>query len=122
MTVTLDVTGAQASFPFAAQAMKGPKVLDSRKYPTITFQSTAVEGTTDAAEETGNMTIRGVTHPAVLQATLYRPHGSQPTNLSQLSIHLTGAVMRSDFGATGWNDMVGDQVRLNIVAQIARVK
>lgn len=122
MAVTLDVTGAQASFPFAAQAMKGPKVLDSQKYPTITFQSTAVEGITDAAEVTGNMTIRGVTHPAVLQATLYRPHGSPPTNLSQLSIHLTGAVLRSDFVATGWNDMVGDQVRLNIVAQIARVK
>ena len=29
VVVTLDVTGAQASFPFAAQAMTGPKVLDS---------------------------------------------------------------------------------------------
>ena len=68
------------------------------------------------------MTIRGVARAAVLHATLFRPHGSQPTDLSLLTIHLTGAVLRSDFGAVGWSDMVGDQVRLDIVAQIARVK
>ena len=122
VAVTLDVTGAEASFPFAAQAMKGPKVLDSQDFPTITFQSTAVSGSTNGAEVKGNMTIRGVTHAAVLHATLFRPHGSAPTDLSLLTIHLTGTVQRSDFGAVGWNDMVGDQVRLDIVAQIARVK
>ena len=122
VAVTLDVTGAEASFPFAAQAMKGPKVLDSREFPTITFQSTGVSGTTSGAEVTGNITIRGVTRPAQLHATLFRPNGSAPTDLSLLTIHLTGAVQRSDFGAVGWNDMVGDQVRLDIVAQIARVK
>lgn len=122
VAVTLDVTGAEASFPFAAQAMKGPKVLDSREFPTITFQSTSVRGTTSGAEVMGNITIRGVTHKAQLHATLFRPNGSAPTDLSLLTIHLTGAVQRSDFGAVGWNDMVGDQVRLDIVAQIARVK
>ena len=40
--VLLDVSGAQASFPFAAQAMKGPKVLDSASYPEMSFTSTAV--------------------------------------------------------------------------------
>jgi len=31
-------------------------------------------------------------------------------------------VNRSDFGAIGWSDAVGDQVRLNIVARIAQAK
>lgn len=35
--VVLDVTGAEASFPFAAQALKGPKVLDARDHPRMTF-------------------------------------------------------------------------------------
>lgn len=122
VAVTLDVTGAQASFPFAAQAMKGPKVLDAQDYPSITFQSTAVRADGDGAEVQGNITIRGVTHPATLHAVIYRQHGTVAGDLSLLTIRLTGAVQRSDFGATGWSDMVGDQVRLDILAQIERVK
>lgn len=118
--VTLDVTGAHASFPFAAQAMKGPKVLDSRDYPAITFQSTAVRRDGDGAEVKGNITIRGVTRPTTLHAVFYRQQDTATGDLKRLTIRLTGAVMRSDFGAVGWNDMVGDQVRLDILAQIER--
>ena len=122
IAVTLDVAGAQASFPFAAQALRGPKVLDAQDFPTITFQSTAVRATGTEAEVTGNITIRGVTRPATLHAALYRQQGTAPGALDLLTIRLTGAVQRRDFGATGWNDMVGDQVRLDIIAQITRVK
>ncbi len=122
VAVTLDVTGAEASFPFAAQAMKGPKVLDSREFPNITFLSTAVARDGDGATVTGNITIRGVTRPEVLHAVLYRQQGAVAGDLSHLSIRLTGTIARSDFGAIGWNDMVGDQVRLDILAQIQRVE
>ncbi len=121
VAVTLNVAGAQASFPFAAQAMKGPKVLDSGEFPTITFQSTAVKAEGDGAAVWGNITIRGVTKPAQLHAVIYRQAGSVAGDLSLLTIRLTGSVARSDFGATGWADMVGDQVRLDILARIARV-
>ena len=122
IAVTLDVAGAQASFPFAAQALRGPKVLDAQDFPTITFQSTAVLGKGAEAEVSGNITIRGVTRPATLHAALYRQQGTAPGDLDLLTIRLTGAVQRKDFGATGWSDMVSDQVRLDIIAQIIRVK
>lgn len=121
VAVTLDVTGAEASFPFAAQAMKGPKVLDARTYPTITFHSTAVARDGDGARVSGTITIRGISQPATLHAVFYRQAGTKPGDLALLTIRLTGAVLRSAFGATGWNDMVGDQVRLDILAQIERV-
>jgi polyisoprenoid-binding protein YceI len=120
VAVTLNVASADASFPFAAQALKGPKVLDARQYPEITFQSTSVRKAGDGAEVKGNITIRGVSRPTVLQAGLYRQQGTAPGDLSLLTVHLTGAVNRSDFGATGWSDMVGDQVRMDIVAQLKR--
>ncbi len=120
--VTLDISNATASFPFASQALKGPKVLDAKTYPTITFASTSVKAKGDGAEVTGALTIRGVTKPAVLQAQIYRQDGFQEGDYSHLSILLTGSVQRSDFGATGWADMVGDQVRLRILARIARVE
>ena len=74
--MTLDVSGAEASFPFAAQAMKGPKVLDAREFPTIGFQSTAVKAEGDGAQVKGNITIRGVTRPIILDAVIYRQQGT----------------------------------------------
>lgn len=121
VAVTLDASAAQASFPFAAQAMRGPKVLDTGQYPQIAFQSTSVKAEGDGARVDGQVTIRGTTRPMVLRATLWRSEGSEPGDLSHLVVRLTGAVNRSDFGATGWADMVGDEVRLDILARIVQV-
>ena len=116
--VALDVTGAKASFPFAAQALKGPKVLAARDHPRMTFESTSVRRTGEAADVTGNLTIRGVTRAVTLRAQLFRPQGSGKGDLDHLTVTLTGKVNRSDFGATGWADMVGDEVRIIITARI----
>jgi len=121
VAVTLDAARAQASFPFAAQAMRGPKVLDTANHPQIAFQSSSVRTEGDGARVDGQVTIRGATRPMVLHATIWRQQGSVATDLSHLVIRLTGAVNRSDFGATGWADMVGDEVRLDIVARIMQV-
>jgi polyisoprenoid-binding protein YceI len=116
--VALDVSGATASFPFAAQALKGPKVLDARSYPKMTFASTSVRRAGEAAEVTGNLTIRGVTRPVTLRARISRPEGRAADDFSRLTVRLEGRVNRSDFGATGWSDMVGDEVRILITARI----
>ena len=121
VAVTLNIAGASASFPFASQALKGPKVLDAATFPDITFASTAVRPKGDGAEVTGNVTIRGVSRPMVLIAQIYRQDGFVEGDFSHLSVLLTGSVNRSDFGATGWADMVGDEVRLRILARIAVV-
>ncbi|MBN8630666.1 MAG: YceI family protein [Rhodobacterales bacterium] len=116
--VALDVTGARASFPFAAQALKGPKVLDAREFPQMTFESVSVRRAGEAADVTGNITIRGVTRPVILRAQIFRPQGSKADDFSHLTVKLSGRVNRSDFGAAGWSDMVGDEVRILITARI----
>jgi polyisoprenoid-binding protein YceI len=118
VAVALDVTGAKASFPFAAQALKGPKVLAAKEHPQITFTSTSVKRRGEVADVTGNLTIRGVTRPVTLKAQIFRPQGSAAGDVSHLTVKLTGRVNRSDFGATGWSDMVGDEVRIVITARI----
>jgi polyisoprenoid-binding protein YceI len=69
-------------------------------------------------EITGNLTIRGVTQEVTLKAQIFRPKGSASEDLDHLTVKLTGRVNRSDFGATGWSDMVGDEVRILITARI----
>ncbi|MDU8946058.1 YceI family protein [Ovoidimarina sediminis] len=121
VSVTLDAEGASASFPFAAQALKGPSILYTKKYPSIAFESTSVEGSTAGALVQGDLTIRGVTRPVALQAGLFRRAGTDPRDFSRLFIRLTGAVSRSAFGASGWPDAVSDEVRIDILAEVARV-
>lgn len=121
VAVDLDVTGAKASFPFAAAAMRGPKVLDAQTYPTIHFVSRQVAREGDDAIITGDITLRGVTKPAVLRATIWRQTGHAAGDLSALTIRLTGQLNRLDFGAAGWADMVGAVVNLDIMARIKRV-
>ncbi|MDI3335313.1 YceI family protein [Defluviimonas aestuarii] len=118
--VTLNADAARASFPFATQAMKGGSVLDTGRYPEIHFESTRVRPTDTGAAVTGLLTIRGVTREITLDARLYRPEGTEVGHRENLSILLTGKVSRSDFGATGFADMVGDEVRLKILARIRR--
>ena len=69
VSVTLNAAGAAASFPFAAQAMKGPKVLDTAEFPTIRFTSASVKPDGQGATITGTITIRGVARPATLSCT-----------------------------------------------------
>jgi polyisoprenoid-binding protein YceI len=118
--VTLDAARARASFPFAAQAMKGPDVLDTGQFPTIRFVSRRVRAAGAGATVDGDLTIRGVTRPVRLDAQFYTQRGSAPGDLSRLSIRLTGSVSRAAHGATGWADMVGDSVALDILARITR--
>jgi polyisoprenoid-binding protein YceI len=118
--VRLGAAKASASFPFAAQALKGPKVLDTADHPDIHFESTRVKATAEGAEVGGNLTIRGVTKPVTLAAIIWRQKGTEAGDLSRLTLRLTGRVNRSDYGATGWADMVGDEVRITITARISR--
>lgn len=121
VAVVLDIAGARASFPFAAQALRGPRVLDAANHPRARFESRSVEVIEDGvARIVGDLTLRGVTREVVLRADTYLQSGSAPGDFRRLTMILTGSVNRSEFGATGWADEVGDEVRLRITARIAR--
>lgn len=120
VNVTLDARGARAGFIFATQAMKGPDVLDTARYPEITFRSTRVTGTLQAAKVEGQLTVRGATRPVTLTAGLYRQRGTDPDDLDHLTILLSGQIDRHAFGASGFAGMVGPVIALRIVARIER--
>lgn len=118
ITVTLSPGSAQMGLPFATNAMKSPEVLDTEQFPEISFTSTRIRPTDAGADVEGEITIRDVTRPITLKARLFRPPGSPEGTRDALTVKLSGAVNRSDFGATGFADMVGDRVELNISAHI----
>lgn len=119
--VDVDVRGIRAGFPFASQAMKSPKVLNAKRFPFIHFVSTKVRKNGAGALVEGNITVRGVTRPITLMAEIFRQFGTEENDLSKLTIILTGTLDRTEFGATGWADFAGNEVRLRIVARIQQL-
>lgn len=120
INVTLDASQAKAGFIFATQTMKGPKVLYTERFPDIRFQSTAIKGDLRGARIRGNLTIRGVTRPVILQAGLFRQKGTELGDRNRLIVQLTGSVSRAAFGAGGFPGFVDDRIDLNIIARIER--
>lgn len=125
--ISLDVAGARTPLPFARKALTGPDVLDVARYPTIRFVSTKIKLAADGrlsggAQITGRLTMRGVTRPVSLAASLFRARGSAVDDLSVLTVQLKGQVSRSAFGASGYGDLVADNVGLNITAVIHAIK
>lgn len=115
VAVAVDVTRADAGHPLATEALTGPRMLDAAAHPLITFESRRVTLVGDGqARIEGDLTMRGVTRPVTLDARLT----STAADLSNLTVALSGTVRRSEFGATGWSDVVGDVVRLDIVAAL----
>lgn len=122
VAVSLDSARAVASFPFATQALRGPKVLATADFPTLDFSTTQLRADGRRARVGGQLTIRGRTRPVVLDAQIYRQPGSPEGDLSRLTVQLAGSISRSEFGAGGWPDMVGDRVDLDIRVRIRRAE
>jgi polyisoprenoid-binding protein YceI len=102
-------------------------VLDARNHPTIRFQSTAVRVNNPAALSEGGqidglLTVKGVTRPVTLRAALFRQQGTAADDLSRLSFRISGQIRRSDFGATGYADLVDDIITLDIAARLIRAE
>ena len=116
----LDAAGADAGPLYADQAMHGDSVLATARFPEIVFASTKVVPSGSGALVSGPITIRGVTRPITLNASIFRQRGSQEGDRSRLTVVLRGTLKRSAFGAIGFGGLVADEISLSIVARIQR--
>ena len=118
--VELDASRTKTGVPFVDDALKGPSVLWAERFPVITFNSARFTGGVNDATVTGAVRIRGVTRPITLKARVFRRAGSEPGDLSRLTVRLSGSINRSDFGADGYSREVADSVTLDITARLRR--
>ncbi|WP_082828511.1 YceI family protein [Tistrella mobilis] len=96
--------------------LRSPDFFDMASHPTITFRSTAVEVDGLTAKITGDLTLRGVTRPVVLDAR-FTGAGINPMNqAATIGFEAETTIRRSDFGMTYIVPMVSDEVMLEIGA------
>ncbi len=88
------------------------------KYPNITFKSTKVQAKDKKHFKiTGDLTVKGVTKPVVLDATL-NGMGEHPMAKKQaIGFNATTSFKRSDFGIKQYIPAVSDEIKVNITTE-----
>lgn len=119
---TIHVDGIDTGVAARDNDLKGERYFDVAKYPTATFTSTSVEKSAAGLTVNGNLTIKGVTKPVVLNVT--GPTGPiQGMDKKQHEgFEATTTIHRTDFGVGAGIPaaMVGDDVKLTIELDVAR--
>jgi polyisoprenoid-binding protein YceI len=91
--------------------LKSPDFFNAKQFPTLSFKSTSVKKTTDAAMEvTGDLTFHGVTKPITVTVTKVGEADTQMGHRAGWETNFT--VKRSDFGMSGMVGPVGDDVQV----------
>jgi polyisoprenoid-binding protein YceI len=103
--------------------LKSGDFFDAEHFPQLTFKSTHVQKVGAAYKITGNLTLRGVTKPVTLEATLSEPVAS-PFGSTIRAARVKGSLSRRDFGVS-WNKamdkggvVVGDRVEIDIKLEL----
>jgi len=119
--VGIDTASVDSRVPDFDKHLVGDKFFDAAKYPTITFESTAVQMTSDTtATVSGNLTLKGVTRPVTLEATLNKAAEHPMRKVPTLGLIATAKVLRSEFGLGEYVPMVGDEVEITISVELVK--
>jgi len=98
--------------------LKNKDFFDVEKHPTAKFVSTKVEKTGDkTAKVTGDLTMLGVTKPAVLDVTLNKIGEHPFSKKKAVGFSATTKIKRSDWGVNYGIPNVPDEVELQIEAE-----
>lgn len=116
--VTLPLAGLDSHVPALDRHMRGPDMFDAEKFPAIRFRSTKVEPAgKDRLRVSGELTVKGVTRPAVLDVTLngagVHPMAKKPA----VGFDATTVLKRSEFGIDYALPAVSDEIRIRITTE-----
>ena len=102
--------------------LRSPDFFDTAKYPTITFKSTKVEKAGDGKlKVTGDLTLRGVTKPVVLDVSGPTQEIKDPKGTPRRGVSVTGKINRRDFGVSyGPPAVLGDDVTIEIETELIK--
>jgi polyisoprenoid-binding protein YceI len=125
--VEIDATSISTGVDKRDEHLKSPDFFDVAHYPKIVFDSTSVERKgPDALAITGNLTIKNVTRPVVLNVTGLTGEVKDPWGGTRRGASATTKLNRKDFGLT-WNKalesggvVVGDEITIQLEVELTK--
>jgi polyisoprenoid-binding protein YceI len=101
--------------------LRSADFFDAESHPTITFRSTRVESRGGELQVHGNLTIRGVSKPVVLQGRMLEVGGA--AGRRRIGFEAETRINRMDYGvswnraAEGGGAVLGDEVTISIAIE-----
>lgn len=126
-SVTVDIDGASidTNNDNRDSDLRGPEFFDVANHPTITFRSSRIERNGERVRLTGDLTIRGITHPVVLEGSFNGTTRDQ-RGRTRAGFEVSGTINRKDYGIV-WNRAVeagglvlADEVRIDVAVAAVR--
>ena len=116
--VTIPLSGMNSHVEAFDKHLRSKDLFEADTYPTITFRSTKVEAAgAGRLRVAGDLTVKGVTKPAVLDVTLNKVGEHPMKKVPTIGFDATTTLKRSDFGIAYAVPMVSDEVRIRITTE-----
>lgn len=121
--VTIPISSVNTNVPALDKEFQEEAWFNAAKYPNITFKSTKVE-TKDKKhfKITGDLTVKGVTKPVVLNAVLNKQGEHPMAKVPAIGFNATTSFNRSAFGIGNYVPNVGDKITVNITTEATAAK
>jgi polyisoprenoid-binding protein YceI len=118
VNVTIPLSSLNTNVTALDEHLKTADFFDAAKYPNITFKSTKVqEISKNKYKITGNLTVKDVTKPVVLDAVLNKQGVHPMTKVESIGFNATTSFDRSAFGVGAYVPNVGDKITVNITTE-----
>jgi hypothetical protein len=118
VNVTIPLASLNTNVKALDEHLKTPDFFDAEKYPNITFKSTKVQALgKNKYKITGNLTVKNVTKPVVLDAVLNKQGVHPMTKAQSIGFNATTSFNRSAFGVGAYVPNVGDKITVNITTE-----
>ncbi|EKU55876.1 YceI-like domain protein [Acinetobacter sp. WC-323] len=121
--VTIPLSSVNTNVPALDKEFQEEAWFNAAKYPNITFKSIKVE-TKDKKhfKITGDLTVKGVTKPVVLDAVLNKQGEHPMAKVPAIGFNATTSFNRSAFGIGNYVPNVGDKITVNITTEATVAK
>ena len=121
VSVAIDATSIDSGVPELDEALKSADFFDVERYPEMTFTSSSyTELSATEGKLSGDLTIMGVTKPAVLDVTINSAAMNRMVRKEMIGFSATGVIRRSDYGLDAYDQFVSDELRLNVQLEFVR--
>lgn len=125
VAVSIEVESIDTREPTRDTHLRSPDFFDAATHPTIEFTSRSVTGAGSQWEVEGDLTIKGVSRPVVLEVT-YEGAATDPWGGSRVAFSGSTEIDREDWGMTynqaleagGW--LVGKKVKIELELEAVR--
>jgi polyisoprenoid-binding protein YceI len=119
ITATIDAASIDTREDQRDAHLRSADFFEVEKYPTLTFESTRIDGTPDEFTIDGKLTIHGVTRDVSLSAN-FEGRANDPWGGVRTGYSAHTTINRKDYGLT-WNAaletggvVVGDEIRIEL--------